>query len=133
MDKYPVVVPTSQGSPNTPHERGTGTNLNPEGLYLKAAPSGGRGNPNTSTTRKDCGRTPIRVVYFSGSAETKNGTDRRTIRDEGRTLEGMAKGGDQGKRPRHRTLGKTGDCDEVSVQRRRHTDIIGTDNDGAHP
>ena len=132
MEQDPELVTTIQGSPNIPQHRGTGTHLNSEVGSLQVAPSGGRGNPNTSTTGKYHRQTHVKGGYCSFSADTMNGTGGRTIGDEGRTLEGMAKVGDQLKRPRHRTLGQTSKCGEVSVQKRTHAGGTGMDNDGAH-
>ena len=56
MNKYTEVVPRGQGSPNSPHQRGTVTQLNTEGGSLQAAPAGGQGNPNTITTGEYRGR-----------------------------------------------------------------------------
>ena len=85
----------------------TRTHLNTEGGSLQETPSGGRGNLNTSTTGNYCRRTLGRRGDCSGSAETKDGTVGRSIRHSGRTFEGVAKGGDKVKIPRHGTLGQT--------------------------
>ena len=124
---------TGQGSPNTPHHIGTGTHLKPEVGSLQTAPSIGRSHTDTSTTGKDHRRTPGRGGYFSGIAQTKNWASWTTIGGDGRKLEGMAKGGYQVKRPRHETLGQTGECGEVSVQRRTHPYGDGIDDYIDHP
>ena len=133
MEQDPEVVPTSQGSPNTPYYRGTGTHLKSEGRSLHVAPSVGRGNPDTSKNSKDFGQTPVWGVYYIGSVETMNVTVSNNIRDEGRTLEGISKGVDQVKRPRLRTFGQTGRYDEVGIQRRTYPGGTGMDNNVAHP
>ena len=101
MEQDTEVVPRGQGSPNSPHKKGTGTHINPEGGSLQAVPARGQGNTNTSTTGKYHGRTPGRREDCSGSADTTDGTVGRNICHEGRTLESMDKGGNQGKIPRH--------------------------------
>ena len=133
MEQDPEVVPKIQGSPNTPHQIVTGTHLNPEGGSIQTATSGGQDNLDTSTTGKDFRRTPIKGGYFSGSFDTSNGTGKKTAGGEGITLEVMAKVGNQGERPRHRTLGQTGKCDGVSVQISTTPGGTGIDDNGAHP
>ena len=59
-------------------------------------PAGGRGNPNTNAMGEYFRQTAGRRRYCSGSAETTNETVGRTITNEGRTLERMDNGGDQG-------------------------------------
>ena len=58
--------------------------------------------------------------------------DGRSIMDEGRTFEGLTKGCDMGKGPRHKTVGKTGECDEAGVPRRAHPAGTDMDGDGAN-
>ena len=132
MDQDTEVVPTGQGSPSNPHQRGTGTRLNPKGGTLQAAPLGGRGNPDTITISKDHGQTPGRGLDCSDIADTMNGMGGSNSGDEDRTLEGMAKEDDQVKMPIHRALGKTDECDKVSIQRRTHTSVTSMDDDGTH-
>ena len=56
-----------------------------------------------------------------------NWPSRRSIGDEVRKFEGLAKGGDKGKVPIHKTLGQTGECDKVGVSRGTYPN--GTDMD----
>ena len=53
MDQDPDVVPTGQGTPNTPQKRGNGKPLNPKEGYLHGAPSVWRGNDGTNKNGKD--------------------------------------------------------------------------------
>ena len=55
-----------------------------------------------------------------------------TIGNEGRTIEGMAKGGDKGKGPRNKTVGKTGECDKAGVLRGAHPVSNDMDENGAN-
>ena len=57
---------------------------------------------------------------------------RSNIEHEGGTLEVMSQRGNQGKRPRKVTLGKTGEYNKVSVPGQKHTGGIGMDNDGTN-
>ena len=106
MQKDTEVVPRSQGSPSSPHQRGTGTNLNPAGVSLYTAPTGGITNYNTGTASKYRVQTSERRVYFSGSAKPPFGVGGRSIGNEGRTPEYMAIVDNQVERPRHREVGK---------------------------
>ena len=105
MEKDPVVVPTGQGTPNTPHHGGAGTHLNSEGGPLQAAHPGGRGNPDTSVTGRDRGRTPSRGGNISGSAGTMHGAGGRKFWDEGGTYKGLDKGGKKVKGHRTNMVG----------------------------
>ena len=55
-----------------------------------------------------------------------------SIWDEGKTLEGLDKGGYMVKGSRHNMLGQTGECDEVSVLRGTHPDGTGMEDNGAN-
>ena len=68
-----MVVPTGQGTPNTPYQGVTVSHFNPEGVHIQAVPCGGRCGPYTSATGDDCRMTPIKGVYFSGSTGTMYG------------------------------------------------------------
>ena len=46
---------------------------------------------------------------------TTHGADRSTILDEGRTSNGLSKGGNKGKLPITKTVGKTDECDKSDV------------------
>ena len=123
------MVLTGQETHNTPNQRGTGEHLYPAGGPLQAAPSGGRGDTDNSATGDDRGRNPIRGRVCSGSAEATNREGGRSIRYEGRASEGLSKGGDTGKGPRHKTVGQTGEYDEAGVPRGVHPDRTDMDDD----
>ena len=93
MEKNSAVVPTVQGTSNTPHQVGAVKYLKHEGGYLYMAFLGGLSNTNTSTTSVDTRRTPGRGGDFSGSTGTKHGLDGSPIRYEVRSSEGVAEGG----------------------------------------
>ena len=109
------VVPISQGSPSSPHQRRIGTNLKPVGGPLQSALTGGRATTNHGTTVKYHRRSYRRGGDCGGSAETPDGTGRRTIRHEGRTPEYMAPGGDRGEIPRHREVVQIGEYNIDSI------------------
>ena len=96
MEQGTEVVPIVQGSPDSPHQRGTGTYLNPEGGYLQAAPTIGRTNTSTGTTGKYHRWASGRRGYCKGSAETMGRPVGSNIGYEGRTPEDMSKGRNQG-------------------------------------
>ena len=100
-----MVVPTGQGSPATPHHGGSGTHLNPEGGPLQAAPLVGRGDTNTSETRRNPIQNPVWGVYYSVSTGTVHGSRGRYIGDEGISYEGVYRGGDTRKGPIHTMSG----------------------------
>ena len=62
--------------------------------------------------------------------ETNNGTGRKSIGNEGITIEGLAEGGSMGKSPRHKMLRQNGECYNVGVLRCTHPDGTYVDNDG---
>ena len=101
MEKDTEVVPISQGSPSSPHQRRLGKNLKPAGEPLQAAPTKGVAATNPGTTGKYHGQASERGGYCGCSAESPFGTSRTTNEHEGRTPENMAPGGNQGERPRH--------------------------------
>ena len=121
------MVLTGQGIRKIPHQIENGTHINPEGVSLQATPSGGRGNPDTSTTSKYRGRYPKREEDRSGSTYDINVMVGRSTGYEGGKLEGLAKGGNMVKGSRHETLGKIDECEKVSVPRGKHPN--GTDMD----
>ena len=85
-DEIETLVEASQWTSKTHHQRGTVTHLHPEGGSLQAAPTRGRGNPNSSKTGKYCGQNPGRRGYFSSSVDTMEGTDWSNIGNDGRTI-----------------------------------------------
>ena len=58
-----------------------------------------------------------------------HGAVKRSIGDEVREFEGLAKGGDTVKGPRPKVVRKTGECDEAGVPRGAHPDGTDMDND----
>ena len=102
MEQDTEVVTIIQGSPISPHQGRSGTNLKPAGGPLQAEPTGGGGTTNPGMTSKYLRWASGRGGYCGGSAETMDGTGRRTIGHEGRIPEDMAPGGYQGEIPRHR-------------------------------
>ena len=72
---------------------------------------------------------PSKGEDYSDSARNMHGEGGRSIRDEGREFEGWAKGGDKGKGPRNKTVGKTGECDKAGIPKRVHPGGTGMDED----
>ena len=103
MENNTSVVPTGKVPHVTPQHGGYGTHPNSEGRPIQEAPPRGRGNTNTSATRGDNRHTPIRGEDHSGSMGTAHGVGMSSIRDGVRAYEGVVKGDDTGKGPRHTT------------------------------
>ena len=53
-----------------------------------------------------------------------------SIRNDGRSFEGLAKVDGMGKGPRHKLLGQTGECDKSSVPIGVNTNSTAMDGDG---
>ena len=132
IQRWYQEVKGHQGSPSSPNQRSTGTNLNPAVGPLQAAPTGGRATTNHVTTGKYCGQAYERREYCGSSAETPDGTGGRTIRHEGRKSEDMATGGNQGERFRHREVGQIGEYNAGSVPGRINPGGNGMDDNGTH-
>ena len=84
----------------------------------------GRGDPDTSATGRDCGRNTRRGGDRSVSAGKRHREDRRIIGYEGIRPKGLEKGGNKGKRPRTKTVGQNGECEEDGVLRRVYVTIV---------
>ena len=126
------MVLRGQWTLNTPHQRGTGTHLNPEGGYLQAVPAGWREILILVQPVSITDEPPEGGGDCSGSAETTESMGGRTIGHDIVTIQHIDKGGDQGNRTRKGTLGQTGECKKVGVPGRTHPGGIGTENSGTH-